>query len=232
MRQRLLVAITAITAITATVVTAAVLAGCGSSDPGLDEMTPTQLLQRTRTAVSAADSVRISGAITENGQHTALDLAYGKGGAAGSMTLDGGRIEVRRVGNRSWFRPSAAFWKAQLGAAAKPVIARTAGRWIVADSGNAGFRSLVELGHRTFVTDQLLNPSGSVKRSGTRTVAGVRCAVLESQDGLLYVSLKDARPIRITGKDKDTVGQADFDYATVAPPAVPPASQVVDLAAK
>jgi hypothetical protein len=209
----------------------AVLAGCGSS--GSDDLTglsTSKLLDRAVAQVKKEKYVQISGKITDQGEETGLDLSYIGEESRGTITLAGATLELETVDGTTYFRPSDAFWKKQMGAkSAAQVIKVINGRWIVADAKNDSFAQLIELASKDFVTKEILDPDSKVTKGKVKKVNGVECIPLETKDGTLYVDKATARPVQIVGGGSSGKGTADFSYDKQDPPTAPAADEQVDL---
>jgi hypothetical protein len=224
---------TRLTAIlTALLLGGAALAGCGSSGGGSDltGLSTTKLLDKAVAQVKKEKYVKISGKINDKGQETGLDLSYVGSDSHGTITLESTTLELETVAGKTYFKPSDAFWRKQMGAKnAAQVIKLINGRWIVADSSNQSFAQLIELASKDFVTKEILNPDSKVTKGKVTKVSGVECIPLETADGTLYVDKENARPVQIVGKGSEGKGTADFSYDKIDAPTAPAKDQQVDL---
>jgi hypothetical protein len=205
------------------------LVACGT--PDVSGLSAHQLLAKAKTQVKTQPNMTVKGKITDGGSEITIDLSYVGKDAAGTVAINGNELDLLTVGGKSWFKASDAFWKAQTPANADQIIALVKGRWIVADPSATQLQQLTALTQRSFITDQLLSPSGKVTKGAKKTVAGVACVAVKSSDGILWLATDDARPIRIesTTGSKASSGQVDFTYGKAAKPKAPAASDTVDL---
>lgn len=211
------------------------VSGCGSSSSDKQDLSglpASKLVAKAQKKLQTEPNLRVHGGISEQGQTISLDFSYlRKEAAHGTFSIGGADIELLKKGKQTWFKPSDAFWKAQLGAKAKVVIDKVKGRWIVADPSNPQLASLLQLSSRDFLKGQILSEKAKheAKKVGKRKIHGTQTIGVKAKDGTLYVSTTDARPVEITGGNSSSSGKMDFEYSKVAIPAAPSKSQQVDL---
>jgi hypothetical protein len=208
------------------------LAGCGgSSQPksDLSKLSTTQLLAKAKKQIQNEKYVSVKGKISEKGTSTGIDLNYIDDDSHGVLTINGASVEIETVSGKTYFKPSNAFWKAQMGPSASQIIKLIDGRWIIADAKNASFQQLISLASRSFVTDQILDPSAKVTKGKGKKVDGVDCIALTTSDGILYLDRSTARPVQIAGATSQTKGTADFSYDKIDKPTAPSAKDSVDV---
>lgn len=208
------------------------LAGCGSSKSSLSDLSSTALLRKASTAVSGKHYVSLTGRIDQSGNKTGLDLHYVGDDSYGRITLSNdAQLELKQVGDKTWFKPNDAFWKAQMSTGAAAVIKVIAGRWILADPSNKEFGQVLELADRDFLTQQMLDSSVTATKGKPTKVRGIDCIPLKLKNGVMYLDEDNALPVRVTGNQKSGSGVADFSYAKVSAPTAPAAKDQVDLSA-
>jgi hypothetical protein len=190
---------------------AAVLAGCGSSSSssnGLESKSPEQILAAAKSAAKGASTVHMSGSIVSEGKPISLnmELVAGKG-AQGHITLEGNGIDIVQVENAFYINGSAAFYKKLAGPAA------------------AALASFAELTNLEKLIDTTLTSHGTLKNSGTKTIAGKKAVGVTdtTNGGTLYVAATGAAfPLEIS-KPGAGGGQILFDRwnqpVTLTPPA-------------
>lgn len=211
------------------------LAGCGGDTPSsthksdLSKLSTTQLLAKAKKQVEQEKYVSVKGKISQKGTTTGIDLNYVDDDSHGVLTINDASVQIETVAGKTYFKPSNAFWKAQMGPSATQIIKLINGRWIIADAGNASFQQLIDLASRKFITDQILDPSTKVSKGKQKTVEGVRCIALTTSDGILYLDRSNARPVQIAGADSGTTGTANFSYDKIAKPTAPAAKDSVDV---
>ena len=189
-RQR--VRVLAIPALLAVCVLA--LAGCGGSSGAAEQPEPArpaaQILRDVHTAVAAATSVHLSGHVTGTTTVT-LDLHLARTGGSGSVSSKGLAFRVTRIGNAAYFTGSQAFYRHFTNAAG---IALLNGKWLKVPATDARFAAFSRLTDMTGLLGQVLEPSGTVAKAGTRTLDGLRVIALRDtkNQGTLYVAAKGA----------------------------------------
>ncbi|WP_310961152.1 hypothetical protein [Nocardioides terrisoli] len=211
---------------------AVLLAGCGSSKPDLTKLSVPALFHKASAAVAKKKYISLSGRIaSSNGlAGTGLDLHYVDGDSYGEITLgNGAQLRIESVGGKTWFKPNAAFWRAQMGKDAAAILRVIAGRWILANPDNANFGQVLQLASRDFIAKQVLDPKIPAAKGSVTTIAGTDCIPLRLKAGTLYLNASTALPVRVAGTGKSGSGAADFSYAKVSAPIAPTAKQQVDL---
>lgn len=217
-----------VTALAALLVTALV-AGCGGTT-SLSGLSTDALLKKARAQVTAEKYVRVSGTIQESGKDTSIDLRYVGDDSYGTIVLSGATMKIESVGGKTYFKPSAAFWKQQLSSDEATMVTKLIGdKWIVADPSNANFAQLIQVAKRTFLTKEVLTPSSKVTKGKVTTVAGTKAIPLTIQKGTLYLDDGTARPLQVRGAGTSGSGTATFSYGAIAAPTAPTAAQQVDL---
>lgn len=225
MRSRLVAALAAATL---------ALTACGSSSGSDDakksdisSLSAEQIVAKAKKAAVSAKVLRMQGEGTEAGQSFSVDMTYVGEDADGSFSIDGNQLNLRKVGGETFFKADDEFWKAQVGKDADQVIAVINGRWIKTN-GEADFADLIGFTDRETLLGDTLKAEGTVKKGKTKTVEGVECLGLDDTEGLLYVALDDARPIKIVPKSSE--GGMTFAYDDAEAPKAPAASDVIDSA--
>ena len=181
---------------TAALVTVSVLAlaGCGGSSGGAAKpetaRPAAQILRDVHTAVAAATSVHLSGHVTSTTPVT-LDLHLDRTGGSGSVSSKDLAFRVTRIGNAAYFTGSQAFYRHFTSAAG---IALLNGKWLKVPATDSRFAAFSRLTDMSALLRQVLAPSGSVVKAGTRTLDGVRVVGLRdtTHRGTLYVAATGA----------------------------------------
>jgi hypothetical protein len=167
---------------------ATTLAGCGgSSSNGEASKSPSAILADARQAALAAESVRIVGAVHNAGERISLDLSVAQGGGGGTMTLDGSKVDVVRVGNTAYVRADAGFYQRSGVAAAHRRL--LAGKWVKVSTTSPNYAELVSLTDLYAFLTQSLTARGKVMKGAVTTVEGQKAIELRSSHGgSLYVA--------------------------------------------
>lgn len=114
-----------------------------------------EILRASRAAMRSARALRVTGSIVSGGESLDLDLRVTRDGACtGSLDLPEGRSEFRRVGAKSWIRPSDAFWRKTAPELADQVIKRVGESWVPAPERLSSFGALCDLEGLVPVTGQ------------------------------------------------------------------------------
>src|SRR3954451_321826 len=89
------------------------LAGCGGSSSNGEAKKPAdQVVADAQKAALAGSSVHVTGTITDNGTPLKLDMTLVKDkGGKGTLSENGLKFELVRVGDTAYIRGSDAFWK-------------------------------------------------------------------------------------------------------------------------
>lgn len=194
---------------------AAVLAGCGgsssSSGNGVADKSPAEILAATKAASDTATSVHVAGSIVSEKSPITLDmnLLAGKGGR-GQLSESGLAFELIQVGGTVYIKGSPAFYKHIGGTAAAQLLQ---GKWLKAPSSDANFASLSQLTDLRQLVDQTLASHGSLKKSGTTTIAGQKVVGITdtTKGGTLYIATTGKPyPIEIS-KGGSGGGKITFD---------------------
>ena len=205
------------------------LAGCGST-PSQSKLSTSALLKKARAYVTAQKDVGLSGRIDQGGAETSLDLKYAGDDSYGTIKLSGATITLESVGGKTYFKPSKEFWTQQLSKDQAATVTGLIGdRWIIANPGNANFAQLIALAKRSFLTEQVLTPEGTITKGKVTTISGTKAIPLKLKEGAIYLADEDARPLQVKGSSTSGSGTATFSYDKVTIPAAPTGKDVVDL---
>ncbi|HEY2787835.1 MAG TPA: hypothetical protein VGI72_00195 [Gaiellales bacterium] len=170
------------------------LAGCGGSSGSADRPEPArpaaQILRDAHTAVAAATSVHLSGHVTST-TPVILDLHLDRTGGSGAVSSKGIAFRVTRIGNAAYFTGTQAFYRHFTNAAG---IALLNGKWLKVPATDTRFSAFSALTDMTGLLGQVLQPSGTVVKAGTRTLDGLRVIALHdtTNRGTLYVAATGA----------------------------------------
>jgi hypothetical protein len=198
----------------ALVLTVALLAGCGSSTTARanDEASKpaTKVLADAKAAATGASSARVSGSIKSSGTPITLDLTTSRGkGAKGSMSTNGLKFDLVRIGDTLYIRGSDDFYKHFAGPAA-PLLH---GKWIKASATDGRLKSLAPLTSIGALFTGISSQHGKLANDGKTTYKGQDVvAVRDTSDGSkLYVAATGKPyPVAIVGGKKNQSGTITF----------------------
>jgi hypothetical protein len=201
---------------------AAALAGCGGSGSnGEASKSAATILADARQAALAADSVRVSGTIHDAGQTIGLDLSITGGDGGGTMTIQGSKVDVVRVGNTAYIRAGADFYR-QVGAgsAAGRLLA---GKWLKVPTSTPNFAQLVALTDFHAFVAQALKPEGTVTKGAEKTVDGQKAIELKSSKGgsLFVATSGKPYPLEFVGGGTSSGTVTLSDWGAAKPPSAP-----------
>lgn len=196
---------------------ALLLAGCGGG--GFAEESVKTIVDETEKDMKALSSVRMSGELTTDGDQLDLDMTISTSGdCEGSMSVEGGEVQILSLDGASWMKPDAAFWEATAGESAPMVQAMVGDKWVVLPEDDEGFTELCDL-------DELLAELGADDEEkgevdGTEEVDGKETVrvLSETDEGdplTIWVTVDDPHLIlkmEVTeGEEPGTITFSEFD---------------------
>jgi hypothetical protein len=214
------------------VATAAVLAGCGgggSSSNGEASKSATAILADAKQAARDAGSARVTGTIHDSGQTIGLDLKITGQGGGGTMTLQGSKLDIIRVGKDVFIRaPSSFYEKVGAGKAAGQLLN---GRWLKAPASTPDFADLASLTDLNAFVSQALKPDGTVSKGGETTIDGTKAIELKSsKGGSLYIAEEGKPyPLELKGGGGSSGTLKLSDWGSVTAPTAP--KNAIDIGA-
>ena len=200
----------------ALVLTTAFLAGCGgsgkSAKPNHEESMPAlRVLADAKSAATEARSAHVSGNIVSDGTPISVDLTMARGkGAKGSMSTNGLRFDLVRIGDTAYIHGSDEFWKHFAGAGIAQLLHD---RWIKASVAQGRFRSLAPLTSLGLLFGKVASSHGTLVNDGKASYRGQPVVVIrDTSDGSrLYVAATGPPyPVAITGRGKSRSGTITF----------------------
>jgi hypothetical protein len=209
---------------------AALLAWCGSpASAASAPRSPAATIAQMKSAVRAANSVHLDGVLRGRGRLVALNIGLTRSGEfSGTITDNGTTLTLTNVRGRLYVKATPEFLKQLKVSAALCSI--MCGKYVELASAQSGALA------GDFTMQKLLaSLTGRLPKfanTGTTTVRGQQAQVLRAADGsTLEVAATGAPyPLRAVGKGNN--GQLDFtQWNSVPRPAVPPASQVINMSA-
>jgi hypothetical protein len=212
--------------------TAVVLAGCGgggSSSNSEASKSATAILADAKQAALAAGSARVTGTIHDSGQTIGLDLKITNNGGGGTMTLQGSKLDIIRLGKNVYIRaPSSFYEKVGAGKAAGQLLN---GRWLKAPASTPDFADLASLTDMNAFVTQALKPEGSISKGGETTIDGQKAIELKSSKGGSLFVAETGKPYPLefkgVGSSSGTLKLSDWGSATA--PAAP--KSAIDIGA-
>jgi hypothetical protein len=214
------------------VVLALAAAACGSGSDsgggGVSGQSAQELLRHARSQLTHAATVRISGSGTDKGSKIKLNMTYAGKTAAGTVTLNGGRIRVLAAKGHSYFKGSDKFYQQAAGKNASQFKAVVNGRWILIDEQSKDFDGLEAFTNKkTFLGGLAKKLTGNLEKGKEGRVSGIDCISLRDASGTLWLNVANGSIVRLVTDD----GQAlNFDYHRARPAKPPKQEDVFDLA--
>lgn len=196
---------------------AALLAGCGghsnAAKPNGEAGKPAnRVLADADAAARSASSVHVSGTISSSGTPIVLDLTMTRSkGAKGSMSTNGLKFDLVRIGDSLYIRGSDAFYAHFAGAAAAHLLH---GKWLKGSATKSRLSSLVPLTNIDALFAKIASGHGKLVNDGKKTYKGQQIVELrDTSDGskLLVAATGKPYPVAITGGNKRQSGTITFD---------------------
>jgi hypothetical protein len=240
--------------------TAILVAGCGSDDTagttgsattqpaatattsapalepnGVEKLSAAAIVTKAKKAARRAAAVHIKGDTTDNGGRIRFDmhLLADKGGT-GTLTVQGGTVQIIRAGRQVYMRGSKAFWTAAAGPGVAELVAGRYLKMPASDKSMAGLIAFTDLDQ--FMTELLKQMHPAAMHKGAQKDAAGRRAITVTEPGadggILYVAL-DGKPYPLRmeslpgSKDEGKVEFLDYDKPFTL--RTPPASQTIDI---
>jgi hypothetical protein len=197
---------------------------------GIAELSAARILERASKASSAAPSVRLRGTFREDGKTFAIDLRLaGNRAAAGSITVEGQRLGLVRLGSTAYIRGDDRFWKSVGG---QDAVRMFHGKYLKTPADSKEFTDLMSFTLPSKVFTELLRTGGAVTK-GERARVNGRPAItlLDGAGGKIYVATEGQPQIlRISTGVRDEA--LDFlDYGKKFTVQRPPSRHVIDVGA-
>ena len=150
--------------------------------------TAAQLFHAALTSSAAARSFLVKGTVDIPKENFAVDLTVGAARMAeGSLTINGGTVQIVEIGNTSYFKADTTFWTQNAGATAAQLLA---GKWVYGPTSSSpfsGFKGF--LSPRGFIKLFFNSDQGPFTKSAATTVDGTHVIpVMANGPGTLYVA--------------------------------------------
>jgi hypothetical protein len=185
--------------------------GGGSKSNGEADKTAKEIVADAKAAAKKASSVHFHGSIVESGTPLKVDIRIdGAKGGTGSLTIQGAKVEIVRVGNEAYLKGSTAFYTQIAGAAAAQLLK---GKWLKGSATSGDLAALAALTDINKLFEAALKPTGTITKGKEATVDGRNVIGVDSSDGgTLYVATTDEPyPIEITQASGNSTGTLHFD---------------------
>lgn len=215
---------------------AATLTACGGGDDFADQSAE-EMVDASNKAMADLKSLKVSGAITTEGQEIELDIQTNTDGdCVGSLGVDGGTAEIIGVDGETWFRPDSTFWEASAGESAEQIMAIVGDKWVVVPAGEDGFGEFCDLNS---LLDEMLeeddDDDATFEKGDTTEVDGADAIAInrthpEDGESTGYILTDDPHylvKLERTGEDSGTMTFSEFDEQFDAE--APATEDVVDL---
>lgn len=200
----------------ALVLTVALVAGCGghgkaAKPNGEASKAPERVLADAKAAATKASSAHVAGSVKSDAGPITLDLSTARGkGAKGSMSTNGLKFDLIRIGDSAYIRGSDEFYKHFAG----PAIAQLLhGRWLKASITNPRFRSLMPLTSVGLLMGKVSASHGKLANEGETTYRGADVVAIRdlSDNSKLYVAASGTPyPVAIVGGKQGLSGAITF----------------------
>ena len=204
----------------ALVLTAALLAGCGSSGSSNPTAKPNgeasrpaaRVLADAKAAATNASSAHVSGSLKSDGTPITLDLSMARGkGATGSMSTNGLKFDLVRIGDTLYIRGSDAFLKRFAGTAVAQLLHN---RWLKAPATRGRLSSLAPLTSISGLFSVISSHHGTLANDGQTTYNGAKVIAIRdtSDNSKLYVAATGKPyPVALAGGKKGQSGAVAFE---------------------
>jgi hypothetical protein len=185
--------------------------GGGSKSNGEEDKTAKEILADAKAAAKKASSVHFHGSIVESGTPLKVDIRIDSAkGGAGSMTIQGAKVEIVRIGNEAYLKGSTAFYTQIAGAVAAQLLK---GKWLKGSATSGDLAALAALTDINKLFEAALKPTGTITKGKETTVDGQKVIGVNSSDGgTLYVATTgEPYPLEITQASGTSSGTVHFD---------------------
>lgn len=168
------------------------LSGCGgSSDNGVAQKLPKEILQAASTAAQEASSVHVVVNSAQGPLKSFFDLRLAKNGGRGRVSFLGLQFEVIRIGQAIYVKGNKAFY-ARMGAALGKAPKVPPGSWLKGSAASGPLSQLAGVMDMGKELDRLLSTPGTVTKGAKVTVKGRQAIALKEKtkvyEGTLYVA--------------------------------------------
>ena len=212
-------------------------AASSSAGNELAALSAKEILAKARTAVDAADSVRLKGGGSSGSDSFEVDMRYGPDDKAyGTVGSGGQTIELRRVGQTVYLKADTAFWQSTGGPQAAKLLG---GKFLKAPLTDARIKELADFTDKDAFVSEVLDPDGELTKGDTKQIDGKSAIGLVSKTtsandgGTLYIATEgEPYPLQLVpdANSKDQGSLSFSEYGEKVEVEIPPAAQTVDVA--
>jgi hypothetical protein len=202
----------------------------------LASLPPKEILAKAAAAIQAAETVRLKGGGSAEGESFEVDMHYGSAGQAyGTVSNSGRTIELRRVGQVVYLKADTAFWTASAGAEAAKLLG---GKFLKAPLSDQRIAELASFTDKDAFVGEVLEPDGELSTGDTKEIRGTPAVGLVSKggtagdNGTLYVATEgEPYPLQLAPvAGSGETGSLDFlEYGEPVEVETPPAADTVDV---
>lgn len=200
-----------------------------TTTPGPVDPAATALMTRSQQAFRSVKSVHMLGNLLTGGEQILLDMRVTRtAGGQGLIVTAGQPIQIVRQGSTVWVRGNETFYARVCGSAA---AAKLTGKWL--RGAASGFdKSLVDLTSVSGLSG-LLNPTPTVRKTGTSSIKGVKVTQLTipSTNTEVLSIAATGRPLPVqlsrSANTKERGILTFTDYDKPVPLYTPPAGQTI-----
>jgi len=196
--------------------------GCGggsqsSGSNGEESKSGQQVVNDAVKAAEAASSLHLSGQANGIGVPMDIDMTIVKGkGAKGSLTLAGQTIDLVVIGNDTYLKGDAAFWKQfGVGSEAIPLDSTAAqmleGKWVKMSTTDAQWGPFKTFIDSKLFFDKLRSASGKFTNKGATTYNGQGVVAIDNQGTLYVANSGTPYPAAAIADDPSAGGTITFD---------------------
>jgi len=192
------------------------------ADNGVSALAANEILEKAKTALGNAKSVRVKGSATEDNEKMEFDFKISGDDIGAQITGQGMTVEIIRIGADAYMKADA-LWEALLGAQPQ-ILNAIKGKYLKINANDDRFKEFTKLTD----PEEILKPEGNISKGAAKTINGTPAIGLvdEKDKSTLYIAtVGEPLPLRV----EDQTGNAlDFTYDEAVTITAPPAAEVVD----
>jgi hypothetical protein len=203
-----------------------------SGDNGVADLSAEEILDEATTALRDAGSVQVTGSINDDGSKLDLDLGLSRTGAAGTLEIDGNKVELVVTDDTVYMQGDEDFYRSIGGASAAKLLGD---RWLSVGVDSAEGKKFSAFGDFDGFVDSVLDP-GEVAKGETGDVEGTPAIALDDADsdaeepGQLWVATEgEPYPLQVNKKGSDTEKITFTRHGEAVDVTPPPADDILDL---
>jgi hypothetical protein len=202
-----------------------------TTPPDVAELPAATIAQRAEAALRGARSLRIHGSGVDGKETIALDVGVLRtGGAAGSIALNGVVAKLIAIGKIVYLQPSERMLRDSVPKSEqKAAIEAMRGRWLKTSATDPDAADFVTLTRLAGIADMIFDDvrAGRLSKTGPKAINGVRCIGVSNRSAVLWVDVRNARPIRLDEKGTGAFNLSQYDAVPL--PKAPPSRLVIDV---